>query len=157
MRSKHYMLERAVIDEARKVVDNFDACGWTHWGDLVDAVKALNAHVAAMSGRGARYARSGPETSEQSARLAGLVQRTVREQIVALLAHVPPLAAPGYTDLQLEKRLGASHQTVSSARNWLVETGWLEDSGQRRKNPSGRMAAVWQLTPAGRAQLAKGD
>ena len=151
------MLERAVIEEARKVVSDFDTVGWASWHDLTEAVKSLNGHAAAMSGRGARYAGTGPETSEQSARLAGLVQRSVREQIVALLAHVPPLAAPGYTDQQLEKRLGASHQTVSSARNWLVGEGWLEDSGQRRKNPSGRMAAVWQLTPAGRAQLTKGD
>jgi hypothetical protein len=57
------------------------------------------------------------------------------------------------TDDELEQRSGNSHQTISSARNWLVEAGWVQDSGKRRNTRSGRQAVVWELTPAGQRQI----
>jgi hypothetical protein len=72
------------------------------------------------------------------------------------LADTGRLAWPGFTDAQLEFRLNKSHQTVSSARNWLVEAGWVVDSGMRRKTLSGRKATVWMLSPAGHARLREG-
>lgn len=107
--------------------------------------------VAVITGAGARWA-EGSETSRQAAVMATPRQGSIRHEIVALMVNVPPLAHPGYTDRQLEKRLSAPHQTVSSARNWLVEAGWLEDSGVRRETNK-RPAVVWQLTVAGRRHL----
>lgn len=121
-------------------------------GNLSLAIEEYDAYDAAViTGAGARWA-EGSETSRQAAFMAFPRQGSVRHQIVAMMVNVPPLAHPGYTDRQLEKRLSASHQTVSSARNWLVEAGWLEDSGVRRETNK-RPATVWQLTPAGRRQL----
>jgi len=119
---------------------------------LQTEAEEYNAYDAAViTGAGARWA-EGSETSRQAAAMAAPRQGSVRHQIVAHLANVPPLAHPGYTDRQLERRIGASHQTVSSARNWLCEAGWLEDSGQRRLT-NDRPAAVWQLSPAAHRQL----
>lgn len=123
---------------------------------LVAAVTAHDAFDAAvLTGAGAQWA-EGSETSRQAAFLAAPLQATVRYEILALMVNVPPLAHPGYTDRQLEARLHGSHQTVSSARNWLCKGGWLEDSGLRRVT-NGRPAVVWQLTPAGRRKLTGGQ
>jgi hypothetical protein len=43
---------------------------------------------------------------------------------------------------------------VSSARNWLVDAGWLRDSSHRRMTRNGRDAIVWELTDAARAAVA---
>lgn len=153
MRGKRKELAAAVLVAARATV------GATTQPAFMDAITLLRDSVAdydvydaaVLTGAGARWA-EGSDTSRQAAFMAAPRQGTVRHQIVAHLANVPPSAQPGYTDRQLERRIGASHQTVSSARNWLVESGWLEDSGARRLT-NGRPAAVWQLTPAGRRQL----
>lgn len=120
--------------------------------DLQGVIEEYNNYdVAVITGAGARWA-EGSDTSRRAAFMAAPRQGSVRHQIVAHLVNVPPLAHPGYTDRQLERRIGSSHQTVSSARNWLCEAGWLEDSGHRRLT-NDRPAVVWQLSAAGRRQL----
>lgn len=164
MRKKRAELEQAVIAAARNLngvrleygrtgepetYDQFIAA----LAALGDAIVALDNYEAAeLTGEGAPWAR-GSETSRTAASLAVPVQASAREQIIAFLAAVPPMAHPGYTDEQLERRLNRPHQTVSSARNWLVNNGWVRDSGERRPTRNGRMAVVWQLTPAGLAKL----
>jgi hypothetical protein len=158
MRRKRTELEQAVIRAARE---------WRHvdrtldLGDLVakaqaviDAVDALDAHnVAQITAAGVPYA-AGSDTSYASAQLSKVTQGSARMEIVGQLARVSPLAGIGYTDEQLERRLGKSHQTVSSARNWLVQAGWVRDSGERRINAgSKRPAAVWTLTEAAWREL----
>lgn len=173
MRSKRKELADAVLVAAREVA-HVDEAGYLPLDDdlpmtwdeylaanareeqarvnLIAAVAAYDAYdVAVITGAGARWA-EGSETSRQAAAMAFPRQGSVRHQIIAQLANVPPLAQPGYTDRQLERRLSGSHQTVSSARNWLVEAGWLEDSTVRRET-NGRPATVWQLTPAAWRQL----
>lgn len=49
----------------------------------------------------------------------------------------------GLTDEELEGILGKKHQTVSAARNTLMNDGLIVDSGQRRKTTSGHEAIVW--------------
>jgi hypothetical protein len=121
------------------------------------AVDALNEYEAAeLTGAGVPYA-AGSDTSHLSATLCIPVQGSARHAIVGLLSNVSELARPGYTDEQLERRLHRPHQTVSSARNWLTNAGWVIDSGVRRKNASStRQAVVWQLSPAGWAKLREG-
>lgn len=159
MRGKRKELADAVIRAAREWarddaddIDSIVACN----AQLAAAVEAYDAYDAAvLTGAGAQWA-EGSETSRQAAFLAAPLQATVRYEILALMVNVPPLAHPGYTDRQLEARLHGSHQTVSSARNWLCKGGWLEDSGLRRVT-NGRPAVVWQLTPAGRRKLTGGQ
>lgn len=142
MRKKRVELEQDVIIAARTLTSS---SGWGS-GDLKAAVKALDKFEAAeLTGAGAKYT-AGSDTSQAAAGLAVPVQYSARQQIIKLLAHLGEL---GLTDDQMETRLRRSHQTVSSARNWLVEAGWVRDSGQRRKTRSGRMAVVWMLTDTG--------
>lgn len=170
MKSKRRILEEAVLRMAITAAHKFDtvtAFGATDADadlmaqvaddetaalrDLSLAVEEYETHLLTIDGRGARWA-EGSATSREAARLAWPLQSSCRQAIIALMANVGALAAPGYTDRQLEQRLSRSHQTVSSARNWLVEAGWLEDSGIRRTT-NGRPATVWQLTARGRAAL----
>lgn len=162
MRTKRAELEQAVIVAARRWRDETSAPWGAHVSYahvervLSEAISALNAHEAAeLTGSGARWVEGSPETSKEAAALANPVQGSVRRAIVALCAHTRPPEA-GFTDAQLERRLNRTHQTVSSARNWLVNAGWLQDSGRRFPTPSGRMAVVWELTSAAHRQLTEG-
>lgn len=49
----------------------------------------------------------------------------------------------GCTDDELEFLMGWSHQTVSAARNSLMEDGLVVDSGERRNTRHGNPAIVW--------------
>lgn len=49
----------------------------------------------------------------------------------------------GMTDFDLEDALGRSHQSVSAARNALMMSGLVTDSGKRRPNRRGNNATVW--------------
>lgn len=174
MKSKRRILEEAVIEAAITAAHKFDTV--TAFGatdapadvlalvaddetaalrDLSLAVEEYEAAIPApVDGRDAPWAK-GSDTSRQAAKLAWPTQNSTRLAIVALLANVAAIARPGYTDRQLEARLSRSHQTVSSARNWLCQAGWVEDSGARRSH-NGRPACVWQLTEAARQALKEG-
>jgi len=161
MRKKRVELEQGVIIAARGFLaavlgteQGFSRpYGQVKYRQLEAAVRALDLLDAAdVDGSGARW-NAGSETSRDAAMLAAPVQASARHAIIAALAHVPPMVEPGYTDEQLERRLGRSHQTVSSARNWLVNHGWVCDSGVKRKTRSNRDAVVWSLTPDASRQL----
>lgn len=170
MRRKRVELEQAVITAARAYVKadqamrmEEDELGLTiaaaddafkHLANVMEELDEFE--VAELTGGGARWVNGSPETSRGAAGLAVPVQGSARHKIVAALSHVGRLAHPGYTDAQLEHLLGASHQTTSSARNWLVEAGWVIDSGVRRLTPSKRQAVVWMLSEAGWAKLREG-
>lgn len=167
MKSKRRILEEAVIEAALDAADAYDrleapnsdlATRSQAWAAF-DRLSITTAEYAALSptpvsGAGAPWA-EGSDTSRQAAKLAWPTQNSTRLAIVALLANVTGLARPGYTDRQLEARLRRSHQTVSSARNWLCQAGWVEDSGIRRSF-NGRPACVWQLTEAAHQALKEG-
>lgn len=57
----------------------------------------------------------------------------------------------GATDDELEAYLQIRHQTLSARRRELVQKGYIEASGKRRKTRSGRSATVWRATPMGMA------
>jgi len=124
---------------------------------LIDAVRALDEYeAAAITGAGARSVAGAPETSAQAAGLAEPVQYSTRHRVIRILDRRMERGGNGMTDDELEEASGNSHQTVSSARNWLVEAGWVRDTGIRRKTRSHRQAVVWELTPAGRQQFKRG-
>lgn len=85
----------------------------------------------------------------------GLWRQRVLDAVAAYASH-------GRTDRELEAYLaqypGATHQTVTSARNSLVESGWLEplldgDGDQVKRSPTGkRPSGVWVLSAAGHRQ-----
>ena len=51
----------------------------------------------------------------------------------------------GLTCEQIEKRLGAKHQTVSSALNALYKEGSIYRTGATRTTTSGRLAKIWSV------------
>jgi len=57
------------------------------------------------------------------------------------------------TDDEMEGRLTMRHQTVSSCRRGCVKKEWVQPSGDTRPTSSGRLANVWELTVAGRAEV----
>jgi DNA-binding transcriptional ArsR family regulator len=124
---------------------------------MYDAVAALDDYEAApITGAGARSVKGAPDTSAAAAGLAEPVQYSARHRVITILARRHPTVADGMTDDELERASGNSHQTISSARNWLVEAGWVRDTGIRRMTRSNRQAVVWELTPAARQQLKGG-
>lgn len=173
MKSKRRILEEAVVRTAVVAAHKFDTARAfavtdapadvlaqvfddeaAALRDLSQAVEEYEAALTPVSGADAPWA-EGSDTSRYAAKLAWPTQNSTRLAIVAMLASCPPSAAPGYTDRQLEARLNRSHQTVSSARNWLCLAGWVEDSGERRWTNK-RPAAVWQLTDVARQALKEG-
>lgn len=116
------------------------------------AMKALDAYCIGIPDSPGSFNRNSPETAKIASQLSGLIQGSTRRRIVDECISCYGCPALGLTDRELETRLRGKHQTVSSARNWLVNAGWLVDSGKRRKTDSGRPAVVWQITPAGHAR-----
>jgi hypothetical protein len=103
-----------------------------------DLAGALSGPVSAPFGA--------PEPSHAAARrMSGLPVGIVRSRVFVAVARA---AAAGATDDDLERHLQKPHQTVSSARNFLVAEGWLEDSGRTRMTRSGRAATVWVVATA---------
>ena len=162
MRRKRIALEQAVLAAAQQYIaecatdshGNFAANADECAEPLFDAVKALNAYAPAeiVNGPG-RWVEGSPETSQAAAlRLPamGSVRKRIIDEVVAVLHH----GAAGLTDEELCRRLKAKHQTLSSARNFLVQAGWLTDSGKVRETSSGNEAVIWTLTPAAREALA---
>lgn len=69
----------------------------------------------------------------------GSKRRVIYDQIA--------LRSYGMTDGELEALTHWPHQTVSAARNSLVEGGWLYDSGERRSINGSRLGIVWMARP----------
>lgn len=144
MKSKRRTLEEAVINAARS---NTYSGGATYY-ELDTAVYELDEHIEAITdARGAFV--PGSATSENAANLSRLTVGSARRRIVDEIRSVGLHSELiGLTDDELERRLHKPHTTVSSARNWLCQAGWLEDSGHTRVTTNKRDASVWKLTPA---------
>lgn len=67
---------------------------------------------------------------------------TLRESIYRFIESRGP---DGATDDEIEIELSRSHQSVSGARNTLVRSGLVKDSGVRRLNRYGNLAIAWCL------------
>jgi hypothetical protein len=115
----------------------------------------LDAHIEAITDAAGAFVPGSP-TSENAARLSRLTVGSIRRRIVDEIRSIGLNSSHlfGLTDDELERRLHRPHTTVSSARNWLCQAGWLQDSFYTRQTSSGRDATVWELTPAARAAVA---
>jgi len=74
----------------------------------------------------------------------------VRRAVLLHLCNTPS------TDHELFQVIAASENTVRPRRRGLVLSELVEDSGERRKTPSGCSATVWRPTERGRA-VARGE
>jgi len=66
-----------------------------------------------------------------------------------VLLAVARSGASGLTDWELHSELGGLLYTVAPRRHELARDGWIEDSGKRRRTPSGTEAVVWVMTGMG--------
>lgn len=58
----------------------------------------------------------------------------------------------GLSDYELHKILGGLLYTIAPRRGELLRSGWIVDSGKRRKTNSGSTAIVWTLSDVARLQ-----
>lgn len=144
MKSKRRTLEEAVIAAARDCAKSFGAT----YSLLNEALFNLDEHIEEITNKRGAFV-AGSATSENAANLSTLTVGSVRRRIVDEIRSVGLNSGLiGLTDDEIERRLHKPHTTVSSARNWLCQAGWLEDSGHTRVTINKRDASVWKLTPA---------
>ena len=91
--------------------------------------------------------RDGMDTEQAAAQAAIPAAGTIRR---AVLAHIVSCGERGSTDVETEAALGLSRPSGSNRRKELVDAGLVCDSGRRRLTGTGRFAAVWVATEAGR-------
>lgn len=81
-----------------------------------------------------------PDTSQRAAQKALPNSGTVRRRVYDFVAS----REFGATDDEIEIALDKTHQSVSAARNTLMNDGWLVDSGEERMTRSNSPAKVWK-------------
>ncbi|HDZ73679.1 MAG TPA: hypothetical protein ENH55_13120 [Aurantimonas coralicida] len=64
--------------------------------------------------------------------------------IYRLLAENRPIKGAGLTSLEIAARTELSYHEVARRIADLKHAGLVIDSGERRRNPNGRQAAVWR-------------
>jgi len=96
-----------------------------------------------------KFNAGGPDTQRKAAIAQWPTSGTQRRHILDFIAEQEDRGA---TDEEIEQCFGARHQSASARRNELMNDGWIEDSGKRRRTTSGKEAIVWVLSDAGRAQ-----
>ena len=69
--------------------------------------------------------------------------------VLAALAELPDA-----TPLELVDHTGLAREAIQPRASELIALGLIQPTGARRRNPSGRSAAVLAITPAGRKALA---
>ena len=154
-------LELSVIDAAIALdtmiqraphwkVEDFDLFEKTK-RDLHTAVLGYCAYGLAEPSR-TRTVLSAPDTSHEAGEWMKQFALTdacaVFRQIYWAWRNGPREETVGLTCDDVERRLDRSHQTISPRINELRDTGWIIDSGVRRKTRSGRAAIVWTPTRA---------
>ena len=94
-----------------------------------------------FEGKAMKEGQSG--TSKIAARRIMPRTGTQRARVLDLLSRHPQ----GLTDEQMQDALGMNPSTQRPRRVELVEQGWVEDSGERRRTRSGHKAVVWRFVP----------
>ena len=148
MQSKRRQAEQAVVAAAREWALNANGLTTRQSAilyDAVDALEALDLADIANDSAGA-YGRNSPETSVFAAESVRMRTSSTRQAIVNALIAARGTDLIGLTCSEMERRIRKAHTTTSSQVNYLMNGGWIEDSGFRRDTPSGRPAIVWKLT-----------
>lgn len=152
-RSAYEERREAVLAAAMTVGRNIMAATaiWAELQALTEAVAALDGlALEPVADTDGAYVLGSPETSREAAMLIRPNTGSVRARI---LAEIASCRDGMLTDSHLEHRLGMKHTTVSSARNWLMNHGWVEDSRMRFTAPNDRKMVLWQLTVAARREI----
>lgn len=89
----------------------------------------------------ARYPNA-PETSRLAAIHARPTARSLRDAVLARLRKDGALSAD-----ECAERMGACVLAIRPRFSELLHMGLIRDSGGRRRNSSGRLAAVWEIQP----------
>jgi len=89
------------------------------------------------------------DTSHGAASNVFLKTGGARRRVLEALAHALAVA----TDEELQDWLDMSQNTERPRRVELVQLGYVEDSGARRKTRSGSNAVLWRATQLGRDAL----
>lgn len=153
--NKRRQLEMAVIDAAvtwvaAHVDDASDV------GDrLIEAVIRYSYYGLAEP-RFTRTVHSAPDTSHEAGEWmkqfaltdAAAVFREIYYTWRRSIRRDPDWNDEGMTCDEVEQRLERTHQSMSARVNQLRDSGWVIDSGLRRKTRSGRDAIVWTPTKA---------
>jgi hypothetical protein len=90
------------------------------------------------------------ETSVAAAREIAGTAATLRRQVLRFLV---AMGTDGATDDEIQRNLGMQGSTERPRRIELVESGHVEDLGERRLTGSGRKAVVWFATAKGRLAM----
>lgn len=126
---------------------------------VADLVTGLQGIGPARSGQIGGQRQGGHDTSAAALALAAPKAGTQRARVLDALRHDerrtlqrrPRFGADsvGLTDVELSHDTGLPPNSVRPRRVELVDAGWVEDSGRRRKH-NGRDHVVWTLTEAAR-------
>lgn len=151
--------ELAVIEAALPLAEAFRHSDGVHtFFPTFEQVEILEASLTRLSALRSQIdapvtPSSDDDTSANAARAALPMVGGLRRRIVYEVSRRMRYPDGGATDDQLERLLNRKHASVSAARNFLVNAGWLRDSGQRRTTESGRPAVVWVLTDFGQTHV----
>ena len=83
-----------------------------------------------------RHSQTSKAAAKQIEPTAGTLRRLVYDAI----------RARPMTDAELQEALGLEGSTERPRRREVQRAGLIEDSGDRRPTPSGRLAVVWRAT-----------
>lgn len=86
--------------------------------------------------------KSDPDTSHLAAERVSSKAPADRQRVLACLQDA---GAYGLTDHELAAELGGLQTSLGVRRGELVKLGLVENSGARRKSPSGSPAIVWRI------------
>jgi transcription initiation factor IIE alpha subunit len=76
------------------------------------------------------------------------IQPTSGRERIRVLTVIADAGDRGLTDEEIQTLLEMNPSTERPRRVELVERGWVQKTGARRRTRSGRSAVVWRLSPA---------
>ncbi len=93
-----------------------------------------------------------PETSQAAARSVG-----VNRLFLAVLHNLSRAPYYGMTMNQVVAHCKLPNESITPRFRPMAKKGLIYDTGETRRNLSGRSAIVWKITDIGRAYLLAGD
>lgn len=105
----------------------------------------VDAPYAGAKGRTAATLRASADAADSMASMRDALQREALRALAELGEASP---------LEVVARTGRTRETMQPRISELITARLVEPTGARRRNPSGRTAAVLRLTDAGRRELA---
>lgn len=105
---------------------------------------AVDSRPEPSTNKAGKVGREHPDTAQAAAARIMPASGTQRSKVLDRLTSVSP---GGMTDEELQASLEMNPNSQRPRRVELVEQGWIEDSGDRRKTVSGADSIVWRYRP----------